>query len=203
MCVPFTKRVRPRPDVSQPHPLDGRVLGAVFGQFALCQPDLLDLSCPDVRIPVLDDLLDAFFPPGVVHPGDRRVWRELVLFGVETERDGFALDGLVQACQFFAALPDAHPDDADVVEVREDAETADRRPERSDAAVGDGPLERVGHRRHTPRIGVAEELQRDVRLCGIRRPEPARSLEQFLDGRHRRREPVEVDAHEQAHTSSW
>jgi len=64
----------------------------------------------------------------------------------------------VEPRQFLAARADAEPDDADVVEVREDAQPIERGPEGADAAVFDGRCQFFDQRLDLLVVGVAEEL---------------------------------------------
>jgi len=183
---------------SQGKPLDSRVFGAFVGEGALGQADRLDLEGSGVGVTVPDDLLDEVLPAGVFHPREGDVWREVVSLLIETQFDHPGFDGLVEAGHLLAAASDPEPDDADVLQRREDAEPAELRAEGVDAGGIDGLVQRVGDRVDAVFGRVTEKLQRDVGLLGIGDVQAARALEQLLDGRHLGCEPVEIDTDEQS-----
>jgi len=148
-------------------------------------------------VALANELLDAFFPAGVFHPRERDVGGELVTLLLEAQLDQPWFDGLVQAGQLVAAVLDAEPDDADVVERREDAEAGELGGEGVDAGGRDRVVQRVGHLVEPVVRHVPEELQRDVGLLGLGEVQPRRSVEAVLYVGDALVEPLQVDADEE------
>ena len=136
----------------------------------------------------------------MVHPRERDVRGELVVFGFEPECCQALLDVFVESRESVTARPDTEPDDTDVVETREDAQAAELGLERGEATVGDGPPEGVGDCRHPLGVGVTEKFQRHVGLCRVGHSQTARVGEQRLDGGDVVGQFTEVDRDEQSHT---
>jgi len=120
-----------------------------------------------------------------------------VCFLVEAEVDQPWLDGLVESRQFRVPVPDAQPDDADVVERREHAEAAELGTEGVDARRLDRPFEGRDDVVRSVRVRLPEELQRDVCLLGVGAIQARHARKQVLYRRHLLGQPVEVDADEQ------
>ncbi len=125
------------------------------------------------------------------------MWREVVVLGIEAERDGLALDRLVEPSHLRSPVTDPDPDDADVVEGGKDAQSTVFGLEGIDAGILDRGLEGGFEFGKTVLGNVAEKLHGDVALSGSGESE---AVEPVLYGGHLAREVVgKVDTDEQAH----
>jgi len=134
----------------------------------------------------------------VIHPRERDVWGEVVLLRVEAQIHSSSLDGFVECRQLLAALADAEPDDADVLEGGKDAESAKARLEGCDTTLLDGCFEFLDQVRDALVVGVTEKFECDVGLAGIDEIQSTRALEQLLYYLDLLGEAVEVDTDEQS-----
>ncbi len=198
-AMPGFETTDPERSRLQLEPLDGGVLGTVVGEHALGKTDGIDLAGPDGRVGLAERALHPFLPAGVVHSSYRRVRRERVVGGVESQVDRLPFDGLVELCEVVATRADADPDHPDVLGARERAEPAELGRERVDVALPDRGFEGVDEVRNARSVDLAEELQRDVNVVGVREADPARVREGVLYGGDRLLEAVETDADEQSH----
>lgn len=191
---------RHRAPDSEREPGDRLVLRPVVGQRRRLQAELFDLKAPDCRVALTEPSLDEALIAGVVHPGQREVWGELVGLRVEPEAGHRRLQCLVQSGQFRAALPDADPEHRDVLLGGEGTEAADLHLERVDARRLDGVVGCIREFGEAVLVDVAEELQRDVGLRGVGESQDVGLPERLLCGGERLGEVVgEVDGEEQAH----
>ena len=150
----------------------------------------------DVRVPLVEEGLYARLPACVVHPRERDVGCERVVAPVDAGGDRLALDGVGEGRERRLALADADPHHPDVVAVGNDPEAAETDGERVDVDAPDGGAEGVAG---VVRVGVAEELQRQVCVGGVG---PAERVGQVrLERGQRVTERVgERDGDEQAHS---
>jgi len=90
------------------------------------ESDRVDLEPADLRVALADGFLYEFLPAGVVHPGERDVRGVNAWFSGSTPSAVVSTSrGLVERGQFRAPGVDPRPDDRDVVEAGEDAESLD------------------------------------------------------------------------------
>ena len=150
-----------------------------------------------------DEFLHALFPAGVLHPGQRDVGGELVVFFLEAQFDQPRLDGRLEPRHLLAAGLDAEPDDVDVRQRGEDAEPGELGAERGHVGGVDSRGERFPYIVDAVVGRVPEELQRDVGLRRVGQVQARHPLEGLLDGGHSLAESVEVDADEQAFAHTW
>ena len=192
---------RPSPELPRKVELfDGLVDWPVGGERALSQTDSVQGEGAGGRVAGLDELLDALFVAGVVHPGQRDVRCERVFLGVEPQRCGLALYPLVECGELFAPLVNAQPDDTDVLQTGKHPESTEFGSERAETAVGDSRPDRL------PQVGqlfgprVPEKLQCDVGLLGVGESQASGVGERALYGGYLLGQSVHVRGDEQSHT---
>lgn len=129
--------------------------------------DFGDMSRAEIRILLAEHGLNVLFPARMVHPRDGGVRGEVVLSGIEAERNHSLFDRLVELAQLIAAVPDTDPDHADVVVAWKRSIPTNVRVERRDIGSGDGFRERCLDGIESLFVHIPEKFEGGVDLCRI------------------------------------
>ncbi len=153
-----------RPSLPEANVREGRVRRIPGAEVALDQTNRLDGHRPHLGVTIPEEPLDPVFPPGVVHPGERDMRREVVILGIEPHLRCPGLDRLVESCQFLAPSADPEPHDTDVLPGGKRPDSLDRRLEGVDPRFLDRLADCLLDRSESLLRHLAEKFQRDVGL---------------------------------------